>query len=79
MADVVHTKYVLAKRNLPESKDEMRAIIAEERELCNELLELTPQSTLNAYETANHYFYTERDIIEKLIQLDGLEAELDNM
>jgi len=79
MADVVHTKYVLAKRNLPESKDEMRAIIAEEQVLCEELLELTPQSTLNAYETANHYFYTERDIIEKLIQLDGLTKELDQM
>ena len=79
MADAVHTKYVLAKRRLPESKGEMLAIIAEERALCLELLELVPQSTLACYETANHYFYTERDIIEKLIQLDGLEAELDNM
>ncbi len=79
MADAVHAKYVMAKRRLPESKDEMLGIIAEERALCLELLELVPQSTLNAYETANHYFYTERDIIEKLIQLDGLEIELDNM
>ncbi len=79
MADVVHTKYVLCKKNLPASKDEMRAIIAEERALCEELIELLPQSTLIGFETANHYFYTERDVIEKLIQLDGLESELDNM
>ncbi len=79
MADVVHTKYVLCKKNLPESKDEMRSIIAEERALCEELIELLPQSTLIGFETANHYFYTERDVIEKLIQLDGLEKELDNM
>ena len=79
MADVVHTKYALAKRRLPESKDEMRAIFAEERALCEELLELTPKSTLIAYETANHYFYTERDIIEKLVQLDELDKELAEM
>jgi len=79
MADVVHTKYVLAKRRLPESKDEMSEIIKVERSLCEELLTLLPQSTLIAYETANHYFYTERDVIEKLIQLDGLEAELMDM
>ncbi len=79
MADVVHTKYVLAKRNLPASKDELLAVIAEERVLCKELLELLPQSTLTGFETANHYFYTERDIIEKLIQLDGLEKELENL
>ncbi len=79
MADVVHTKYVLAKRRLPASKDEMRTLIAENRALCLELLELVAQSTLACYETANHYFYTERDIIEKLIQLDGLEKELENM
>ena len=78
-SSIVHTKYVLAKRKLPESKDEMRAVIAEERALCEELIELLPQSTMIAYETSNHYFYTERDIIEKLVQLDGLEKELDNM
>lgn len=78
-SSIVHTKYSLAKRNLPESKDEMRAIIAEERALCEELIELMSQSTMIAYETSNHYFYTERDIIEKLIQLDGLEKELDNL
>ena len=42
MADVVHTKYVLCKKNLPESKDEMRGIIAKERALCLELLTLLP-------------------------------------
>ena len=78
-AEILHARYVLAKRNLPASKDEMREIFKEERGLCLELLPLCAKSTMVAYEGSNHYFYTERDIIEKLIQLDGLEAELDNM
>ena len=76
-ADILHTEYVLAKENLPESKDEMRKIFEKERELCLELLELVPKSAFIAYETSNHYFYTERDVIEKLVQLDGLTAELE--
>ncbi len=78
-AEILHAKYVMAKRNLPASKEEMRAIFAEERALCRELLPLCEKSTMVGYEGSNHYFYTERDIIEKLVQLDGLERELDNM
>ncbi len=78
-ADVLHTRYVLAKRALPESKEELLKIFKEERELCLEILELLPKSTLIGFETSNHYFYTERDVIEKLIQLDGLEKELESI
>ncbi len=78
-AEILHARYVIAKKNLPASKDEMYEIFKEERSLCLELLPLCEKSTMIGYEGSNHYFYTERDIIEKLIQLDGLEAELDNM
>jgi len=78
-ADVVHTKYALCKRRLPDSAGEMREIFAQERALVEELLQLLPQSTLIGYETANHYFYTERDLMEKLVQLRGMEQELNEM
>ena len=78
-AEVLHTKYVLVKKNLPASKAEMTEIFKKERELCLELLKLLPKSTFIGFETSNHYFYTERDIIEKLIQLDGLTKELENL
>ncbi len=76
-AEILHAKYVFAKKKLPDSRDEMFDIIKEERKLCLEMLELVPQSTMIGFETSNHYFYTERDIIEKLVQLDGLEKELE--
>lgn len=76
-ADALHSRYALCKRNLPESRDEMLGIIEKERELTEELLTLVPRSTMIGFETSNHYFYTERDLIEKLIQLDALQKELD--
>lgn len=78
-ADILHTRFALCKRQLPESKAEMRTILAEEKELCLELITLLPRSTMIGYETANHYFYTERDIIEKIVQLDGLKKELEEL
>lgn len=75
-ADVLHTRYVICKKQLPQKRRELLEIFQKERGLCRELLELLPRSPLIGYETANHYFYTERDVIEKLIQLDGLTAEL---
>ena len=79
VADTIHTRYAVCKRNLPESRDEMRAIFKEEREITKQLLELMEKSTLIGFETSNHYFFTERNYIEKLVQLEELEAELDNM
>ena len=78
-SDVVHTRYVLAKRRLPESKDEMLAIFTEEREIIKEQFVLMEKSPLIGYETSNHYFFTDREYIEKIINLNGLEKELEAM
>lgn len=75
-SDVVHTKYALAKRRLPESRDEMLEIFEREREIIYEQLSLMEKSPLIGYETSNHYLFAEREYIEKLVQLDGLEEEL---
>ncbi len=78
-SDVIHTRYALCKENLPTSRDEMRKIIADEREVTKKLLVLMEKSSLIGFETSNHYFFTERGYIEKLVQLDQLEKELDTL
>ena len=78
-SDVIHTNYAIKKRELPASKAEMKAIFAAERDVTKKLLELMPKSSLIGFETSNHYFFTERGFIEKLVQLDELERELDAM
>ncbi len=78
-SDVIHTNYALCKKELPNKKNEMREIFAQEREITKQLLELMEKSTLIGFETSNHYFFTERGYIEKLVQLDQLEEELNTL
>ena len=78
-ADIIHTEYAVAKRELPATKDKMAELIVREREVTKALLKLIPKSTLVGYEASNHYFFTEREYIEKLINLDGIEKELAQM
>ncbi len=78
-SDVIHTNYTRVKSELPASKDEMLRLFEEERDITKKLLELMPKSSLIGFETSNHYFFTERDYIEKLIQLDQMEEELKKM
>ncbi len=78
-ADIIHTEYAVAKRELPATKDKMAELIAREREVTKQMLEIIPKSTLVGYEASNHYFFTEREYIEKLINLDGIEKELEKM
>lgn len=78
-SEFIHTNYVLAKRRLPESRDEMLSLFKEERELLLEQLSLMEKSPLIGYETSNHYLFTEREYIEKLVQLEDMEIELKNM
>ena len=48
------------------------SLIDEERAVTQDLLVLSEQSPLIGYETSNHYFYTERNLIEKLLQMDQM-------
>lgn len=75
-ADLVHTRYAYAKRDIAGNRAMLFDLLREEREIAEELLTLSAQSSLIGYETSNHYFYTERNLIEKLIQLDELEKQL---
>lgn len=78
-ADLIHTRYAHAKRDLTGNRDELVQLIEQEREVTAELLKLTAQSPLIGYETSNHYFYTERDLIEKLLQLDQMQEQLSSL
>ncbi len=75
-SEIIHTNYVLAKRSLPESRDELLTLLKEEKKLILEQLSLMEKSPLIGYETSNHYFFTEREYIEKLLNLDGIEKQL---
>ena len=75
-SDLIHTRYASAKRDLTGNRELLLGLLREEREIAEELLALVAQSPLIGYETSNHYFYTERNLIEKLAQLEILEKQL---
>ena len=69
-SDLIHTRYALAKR--AGDMKLLLSLIDEERAVTQDLLVLSEQSPLIGYETSNHYFYTERNLIEKLLQMDQM-------
>ena len=75
-SDLVHTRYASAKRDIAGNREVLLDLLREEREIAEELLALASRSPLIGYETSNHYFYTERNLMEKLVQLDILEKQL---
>jgi hypothetical protein len=75
-SDLVHTRYASAKRDIAGNREALLDLLREEREIAEELLALASRSPLIGYETSNHYFYTERNLMEKLVQLDILEKQL---
>ena len=73
-SDMIHTRYALAKRK--GDMETLLGLLDEERELAEELLILSAQSPLIGYETSNHYFYTERNLIEKILQMDQMHQRI---
>lgn len=73
-SDLLQTEYSYKKSI--HDKNGVDALLIKEKELSCELLALLKKSHLIGYETSNHYFYTERNVVEKLINVERLKAEL---
>ena len=68
--DLLQTKFARAKRE--GDKALMLLCVNEEKETASELLSLMRADARIGYEASNHYFYTERGLIEKIIRMDDL-------
>ena len=68
--DLLQTEFSRAKRD--SDKATMRLCVCEERQTAAELLELMRLDARIGYEASNHYFYTERGLIEKIIRMETL-------
>lgn len=68
-SDVLQTEFSYAKRNGMDVKD----IVFREENSVKELIALKRKSPFIGFETSNHYFYKDRNLIEKLINLKRLK------
>ena len=71
LADKLQTEYSMEKRG--ENSLAIKSILQKEKALCEQILSLANSSALVGFETSNHYFYTQRNIIEKYLNAERLE------
>ena len=54
----------------------MKACVLAERENAKNLLALMRSDACIGYEASNHYFYTERNLLEKIVRMTQFEKKL---
>lgn len=78
-ADYLQTRYAYCKRDLKANKAELLQVLSEEKEIAKRLLELASEYATIGFEASNHYFYNDRNLVEKILQTAMLEEELQKM
>lgn len=73
IADKLQTEYAMEKRK--GNKKRIGEILQVEKVLCKKLIPLISSSSLVGFETSNHYFYSERNVIEKIVNVERLIEE----
>ena len=71
-SDYLQTKFSCLKNDLTKNSKEIEKSLLEEKKNAESLLELLYKSSKVGFEASNHYYYTERNLLEKIINLDTL-------
>ena len=75
-SDYLQTKFSYLKRT--DKKEEISILLSDEASNTERLLSLLYQDAKVGYETSNHYFYSERNLLEKLFNIQKLTNFLEN-
>ena len=76
-SDMLQTRFSLCKRSC--DKGGMVLCLREEKENAKMLLSLMRIDPKIGYEASNHYFYTERNLLEKIVRMEKLETLLNEV
>ena len=71
-SDYFQTKFSVFKRDILNNRKEIMSVLLQERVNTENLLTLYYQNSKVGFEASNHYYYTERNLLEKIINLDTL-------
>lgn len=77
-SDLLQTQFSYYKREKEKNKRVLVEILQAEKELTERLLVLTAKNPAVGYEASNHYYYNERNLMEKILQTDILKEDLNN-
>ena len=75
-SDYLQTKFSYLKRDRTYNAGKIREILAEEKENALRLLKLVYKNACVGFEASNHYYYTDRNLIEKILLMDRLNQNL---
>lgn len=75
-SDLLQTKFSYLKRDAEGNADLIAQVLSDEKELVCELLQIIAKEPTVGYEASNHYFYHERNLIEKYINIENIEILL---
>ncbi len=71
-ADLLQTQFAHYKRDRERYQAELTGILQEEIQITKTLIGLVAESPYVGYEASNHYFYNERNLLEKLLNVQNL-------
>lgn len=71
-ADLLQTQFAYYKRDKARYISELTAILEDERAITQKLIALSAENPYVGYEASNHYFYNERNLLEKLLNIENL-------
>jgi hypothetical protein len=75
-SDYLQTKFSYLKGQKETHTKEIRQLLEEETANTKHLLEIVYQNAYIGFESSNHYFYTDRNLLEKLLVLHQLKERL---
>ena len=71
-SDYLQTKYAYLREDKEGNAEEIKAVAGQEKENTAELLSLLYQNACIGFEASNHYYYTDRNLLEKILLMDKL-------
>lgn len=74
LSDILQTKFAFYKRE--NDREGMAVCLREEKANGEKLLSLMRSDARIGYEASNHYFYTERNLLEKILRMSEFEKKL---
>ncbi len=75
-SDYLQTKFAKLKRNRAENSEEIARLLYEEKANAQMLLNLLYKDGRIGFEASNHYYYTDRNLVEKIILMDQSSESL---
>ena len=75
-ADLLQTQFAYYKRDVEKYRKELLCVVEQAKAGTEKLLQLVRENACVGFEASNHYYYNERNLLEKLLNLRQLATEL---